>query len=97
GGEDRRAAADGVVDAGMHAHDAEDRVALHAEASADAGARSWVPEQELPGALAILIEIIERAVVHLEAIIGVNHAAEGGAGVEQFGFIGGLAVVVGLR
>ena len=60
-------------------------MAAAAEAGAELAVRKRVAQQELLCAAAVLVEIVERAVLHLEAIEVARVAAEGRRDVEEFG------------
>ena len=60
-------------------------MAAAAEAGAELAVRKRIAQQELLGAAAVLVEIVERAVLHLEAIEVARVAAEGRRDVEELG------------
>ena len=59
GGDDRRAGGRRPVDAGVHLDIAEDRMAAAAEAGAELAVGHRVAQQELLGAAAVLVEIVD--------------------------------------
>lgn len=71
-------------------------MAAHAEARFEDAVRNRVAQQELADALAVLVEIIDRAVFGvLEAVKARLRIAETGVDVEQFGILGRLTGAVG--
>ena len=77
GGEDRRAVGGGPVDAGVHLHIAEDRMAAAAEAGAHDGVVDGLADQELLRALAGLVIVVDDAVVGaLVAVVFLGFAAD---------------------
>src|SRR5581483_9752752 len=77
GGEDRRAVGGGPVDAGVHLHVAEDRMAAAAEAGAHDGGVDGLADQELLRALAGLVVVVDHRIVgSLEAVIFLGLAAD---------------------
>src|ERR1043166_5854173 len=77
GGEDRRAVGCGPVDAGVHFHIAEDRVAAAAEARAHDGVVDRLSDQEFFRALAgVVVEIDHGVVGGLEAVVFLGLAAD---------------------
>ena len=68
GGEDRRAGGRGPVDAGMHAQIFEQRMAAVAEAGGEAAAFDRIAHQELLGAVALLVVIVDHVVGGAEAV-----------------------------
>ena len=95
-GDDRRAARRRPVDAGMHAAVAQDRMAAHAEAGPELAVRHRIAQQELARALAVRIEIVDRAIRHLEAVIGAHVAAERRLHIKKLRFGGRLVLGVGI-
>src|SRR5690606_6773676 len=68
GCDDGRADGRGPVSAGVHLDIAQHRVAPGAEAGCKPAVRDWVSQQELLGAASFLVEIVNRAVLQLEAV-----------------------------
>ena len=86
GGNDRRSDGGCPIDAGVHAGHSRGSDACGApkpERNLPVGQR--VAQQELLGAAAVFVEIVDAAVLHLEAVEVARRAAECRRDIEQFG------------
>ena len=90
-GADRRAIGNAEVDAGVHLRIAEQRMAAHAEARGELGARNRRAQQRLGGAAAALIIIVGLSVGGGEAVERLLLAAEGELRIVQNLALGGRA------
>ena len=96
GGDDRGAHRGRPVDAGVHAHIAQYGVPAGAEAGAEGAGRQRVAQQELLGAAAVLVEIVGRPVLHLEAVERARGRPDAGRDIEKLRIVRSLVAAVGL-